>query len=274
MEWFKTEIQIPSRRDPWFLRPISDAHLGSAACDMAAVKEEINVIKNTPNCFTFLGGDICEAIWVDDSKRFDLDMHVLDPSLHRDYAKKSAARAAELFHPIKDKILFVLTGNHEEEFHRRHHFDISAEIADRLKTPYLMYSALVLIKVLAESRENDKRTEYHVRLRAHHGSGGGRKHGGKINRVVDMAISHDADIYWMGHVHTPIKTITTRMGITDTGKPVKRDMAFLVNGSFLKTFIPGQAGYAERLDLPSSYMGVMPLKIWHTPDRGNTLRME
>ena len=38
---------------------------------------------------------------------------------------------------------------------------------------------------------------------ATHGSGGGRKEGGKINRLADLAQIVDADVYIMGHVHTP-----------------------------------------------------------------------
>lgn len=277
MEWHQTSILLPHRRAEWQLRPISDVHLGSAACDVAALKEEIAFIRDTPDCYTFLGGDLNEAIWVDDAKRFDLEMHLIDKTLHRDFAKKSCARAAELFYPIRDKILFAITGNHEEEFHKRHHFDMTADIADRLKVPYLMYSALVLIKCQTADDGNGstdgRRTYYTIRLRVHHGTGGGRKHGGKINRVVDMSLYHDADIYWMGHVHTPIKTIGTVMGITENGKPTKRDRAFIVNAGFRKAFIPGQADYSERFDYPAPYIGTMPLKIWYIVEK-NHVRFE
>ena len=36
-----------------------------------------------------------------------------------------------------------------------------------------------------------------------HGSGGGRKEGGKINRLADLAGIVDADIYLMAHTHQP-----------------------------------------------------------------------
>ena len=36
-----------------------------------------------------------------------------------------------------------------------------------------------------------------------HGTGGGRKEGGKINRLVDLSAIVDADIYLMGHTHMP-----------------------------------------------------------------------
>ena len=36
-----------------------------------------------------------------------------------------------------------------------------------------------------------------------HGSGGGRKEGGKINRVVDLASIIDADIFLHSHTHMP-----------------------------------------------------------------------
>ena len=36
-----------------------------------------------------------------------------------------------------------------------------------------------------------------------HGNGGGRKEGGKLQRLVDMATIVDADIYVCGHTHLP-----------------------------------------------------------------------
>ena len=37
-----------------------------------------------------------------------------------------------------------------------------------------------------------------------HGSGGGRKEGGKINRLADLASIIDADVYIHSHTHLPI----------------------------------------------------------------------
>jgi hypothetical protein len=36
-----------------------------------------------------------------------------------------------------------------------------------------------------------------------HGNGGGRKEGGKIQRLVDLSTLVDADIYLCGHTHLP-----------------------------------------------------------------------
>ena len=41
-----------------------------------------------------------------------------------------------------------------------------------------------------------------------HGSGGGRKEGGKIQRLVDYANIVDADIYICGHTHLPASVKT------------------------------------------------------------------
>jgi hypothetical protein len=37
-----------------------------------------------------------------------------------------------------------------------------------------------------------------------HGSGGGRREGGKINRLADLASIVDADIYIHAHTHLPV----------------------------------------------------------------------
>ena len=38
---------------------------------------------------------------------------------------------------------------------------------------------------------------------ATHGSGGGRREGGKINRLADLAQIVDADVFLCGHTHLP-----------------------------------------------------------------------
>ena len=37
-----------------------------------------------------------------------------------------------------------------------------------------------------------------------HGSGGGRKEGGKVNRLADLASIVDADVYIHAHTHLPL----------------------------------------------------------------------
>ena len=47
--------------------PLADLHIGDAQCDLALINRTINYIKNTPNAFTIVNGDIINAIKVSKS---------------------------------------------------------------------------------------------------------------------------------------------------------------------------------------------------------------
>jgi hypothetical protein len=51
--------------------------------------------------------------------------------------------------------------------------------------------------------KNHKRPQLYT-IYVTHGSGGGRKEGGKVNRLADLAAIVDADIYVTGHTHLPL----------------------------------------------------------------------
>ena len=75
-----------------------------------------------------------------------------------------------------------------------------------------------------------------------HGYGGGRKNGGKINNLVEMSDKVIADIYVMGHTHTPIMTRNTIFMPDYQHKTlVKKDKYYLMTNSFLE-----YGGYGEQ----------------------------
>lgn len=74
-----------------------------------------------------------------------------------------------------------------------------------------------------------------------HGYGGGRKNGGKINNLVEMSDKVIADLYIMGHTHTPIVTRNS-IFIPDYQHKslVKKEKYYLMTNSFLE-----YGGYGE-----------------------------
>ena len=113
-------------------------------------------------------------------------------------------QCVKLFGPIKDKILAVTGGNHERRIWRQDGIDTVQLMCDQLGIGdlYAPESAVVFIQV---GRQDGHRNYMPVLYSVYvtHGSGGGRKEGGKINRLVELASIVDADIYVHSHVHTP-----------------------------------------------------------------------
>jgi hypothetical protein len=109
-----------------------------------------------------------------------------------------------LFEPIKDKILAVLSGNHENRIYRSDGIDITSLMCNQLgiHDRYSSTTALVFVR-FGKVAKSHKRPQLYT-IYVTHGSGGGRREGGKINRLADLSAIVDADIYVMGHTHLPV----------------------------------------------------------------------
>jgi predicted phosphodiesterase len=112
----------------------------------------------------------------------------------------------KLFQPLADagKILAILPGNHENRVYRSDGLDMTGIMAAQLglQDGYSSTTALLFIRLgKNDSSSHYRKVAYSVYVT--HGSGGGRKEGGKINRLVDYSQIVDADVYICGHTHMP-----------------------------------------------------------------------
>ena len=120
--------------------------------------------------------------------------------------------AIDLFEPIQEKILAILTGNHESRTYQKEGIDLTEVMARqmRLYDKFSKTGALIFIRFGKQSR-GQKETKGTGKVRkmcytiyATHGRGGGRKEGAKAIRLADMASIVDADIYIHSHTHLPM----------------------------------------------------------------------
>ena len=121
-------------------------------------------------------------------------------------------KAIDIFEPIKDKILCITHGNHENRTYQREGINLSYLMAKQmgLIERYTPTSAVLFIR-LGEDIYRHKETNGSGNIRkicytlyVLHGSGGGRKEGAKIIRLADMASIIDTDIYIHSHTHLPM----------------------------------------------------------------------
>ena len=110
-----------------------------------------------------------------------------------------------IFEPIKDKILAVLSGNHENRVYKSDGLDITEIMSAQLgiSDRYSPTTALLFIRFGKRATGHHGRPQLYTAY-VTHGSGGGRKEGGKVNRLADLASIVDADIYIHGHTHLPL----------------------------------------------------------------------
>ena len=175
---------------------MADLHLGDAHCDYKGILERIDHIKNTENAYVILDGDLMDTAIA--SSVGDTYGAGLQPMEQLKYCVK-------LFEPIKDKILAVLPGNHENRVYRSDGLDITQLMCSQLglQDRYSPTTALLFIRFGKNTTHGGHGRRQLYTIYVTHGSGGGRKEGGKINRLADLAGIVDADIYVMGHTHMP-----------------------------------------------------------------------
>ena len=195
------KIDLPRDLSTVELHTFADEHVGDEHCDIKRLMERIEYVKNTPHAYCILNGDL-----IDNATKTsigDTYTQVFSPM-------EQLAKAVELFAPIKDKVLCITHGNHENRTYKKEGINLSRLIADQLglADKYTPTSAVLFIRLgettLKESRGSGLYRQICYTLYVLHGSGGGRKEGAKAIRLADMASIIDTDIYIHSHTHLPM----------------------------------------------------------------------
>lgn len=188
------KIELPKELSSIELHTFADEHIGDEHSDLKRVLSRIEYVKNTPNAYCILNGDI-----IDNATKTsigDTYTQVFNPM-------EQLAKAVEIFEPIRDKIICITHGNHENRTYKKEGINISCLMAKQLglEDRYTPTSATIFIR-LGENTLRHRKFRYTVYVL--HGSGGGRKEGAKAIRLADMASIIDTDIYIHSHTHLPM----------------------------------------------------------------------
>jgi len=171
-----------------YLVPLSDFHIGSKDPPLDKINGYIDWIKDHDNAFTILNGDMINGATKETASELFDDLTTPD-SAHEMVRK--------LLMPIKDKVLMVTRGNHEEAIFRRVGADYSARLAyDLGDVPYHPDGGMVGLR-LGYSKQTRLCWIYAI-----HGWGGARTIGAKVKKAQDLSLVADVDIYILSHDHT------------------------------------------------------------------------
>lgn len=242
------------------LHTFADEHIGDDCCDLPRLKARIDYVAATPNAYCILNGDILDyasrsSIGDIESREFNIMAQL--------------AKAVELFDPIKDKILAITNGNHENRGYRKEGFDISKMIAIQLGLgdKYSPAAVVLFLRFGAKSVSYGKRGHEPqlYTLYVNHGSGGGRKEGAKAIRLADMASIIDADIYVHSHTHLPMIMKQGFFRVDSRSSTVSNVTKLFVNTAANLNY----GGYGEAgefkpnsKDTPVTYMSGAKKEMW------------
>ena len=182
------------------LYPLGDWHYGSRQCQEGFIKEVVYQIKHDPKGFWVGMGDFMENAII--GSKSDIYTQTVSP-------REQMEDIVKILSPIKDKGLFMISGNHERRTHRLVGLTPEEYIAMQIQVPYKSYSCYAVFQLKSKTPSTFK-------CFFHHNTGGGYTSGAKINRSDALRkIVPTADATFSGHFH-----ITSRVPVTwfDTGR--------------------------------------------------------
>jgi hypothetical protein len=212
--------------------PLADLHVGDPLLDERLLKQTIEYIRDNDNVFTILNGDLMNV---------GLKNSVTDVYEEKLTPMEQILKLVKLLEPIKDKILVATSGNHERRIKIDTSIDITYFAMNQLGIQDRYTSGAYYLYLYFGEKEVGRKAPMVYTIFGGHGSGGGRKPGGKINRVIEMSEICIADIFIMSHVHMPIGTKKVIYLPDYSNKSLtKKEMLYVISNSFLN-----YGGYAE-----------------------------
>jgi len=226
-----------------YLIPLGDIHIGDKMCNYALLKDHIDWVKSEPDAYVLGMGDwLNVATRSSKSSPFQQDLTL----------QEQITKCAEIFEPIKHKILGMIQGNHENRLEKECGFDPLCTVALALNIPYFKYSVVGCLVV------GDKRPIGYT-FYAHHSTGGGSTVGAKLNRIDKLrGIVSNCDMYLGGHNHQLgiIPVITKTVDVIHK-KVIDKRQLLVDCGSFLGW----EDGYAEQMMLQPAKLGCPRIRL-------------
>ena len=221
---------------------LSDMHIGDANADLPTLKKIVEHIRNTPNMYVILLGDILNtALKTSKSDIYSETLNVME-------AQKLAL---ELLLPIKDKILAMTPGNHENRVWKEVGVDLSLWLAEKLSVQDRYRNNNIALTIQFGSDVNGN--PFRLNIFGQHGAyGGGRRLGAAMNALEDLdGIVGNADIYIRAHTHQPIQGSRNIFLFDDKGNIHKRTKYYFNSPSVLNYGgYAAEKGYKPTDDTP------------------------
>lgn len=205
MRWSERVLRCDGRGDTWSVYPLGDCHIGARNCAEGALKKVIEEIRKDPKALWFGGGDIIDAVSPSDVRYdcqnlaewfFTGDSERIQDNISS-VITQQVSRAIEIFYPIRDKCLGLLTGNHEDKIRTREHRDVQSEICSGLGVEKCEYEHIWRLKMTRPS------SVVHIFIYGYHGWGAGRTAGSEPNKLKNLLDEWESvDIVFRGHSHS------------------------------------------------------------------------
>lgn len=205
---------------------LSDIHLGSKSLDKKELDKTLKYIEEHDDVYCILNGDLIDCTLKNSVG--SVYENVMTPMMQ-------VLELVKILTPIKDKILVISLGNHEARSIKETSIDVLLLVARELGIEDRYAPGFWYLYLYFGKKTSGARVPMVYTITGYHGSGGGRGIGGKMNRLVDMSNIAVADLYIMGHTHTPMSTKKCIYIPDYNNKSLSlREMHYMMSNSFLK----------------------------------------
>lgn len=247
-----TLIDVVNYSDVVYLIPMGDVHIGSKGVDYEKFEGYIDWVKKEKNAYIFFTGDIFDTATINSpTDTFSQTMNLND----------AIAYFTKIVSPVKDRIVGVITGNHESRLEKLAGFNPLRAWADMNGIKYAGYSAVVRFRVGTHMVKKKQHPNVEYVFFIHHSTGGGVTIGGKLNRAQKLtSVFSGADAYICGHNHAKALGEEDIVVLDKNGRGegfLKFQRVYYVSaGSFLK-----YEGYPEQKMLPPADTGAPRIRM-------------
>lgn len=186
---------LPTGHKSIELLVLADFHYGSPNADRGLIRKDVEYVRDHENAYCVLAGDLLDC--------------AIKTSLGDVYTNMSPMQElnelAELLRPVSRKVVGVVPGNHEARHYKTNGVDVTRILVDELgiSSQYVEDAAVIFLRFGEDQSRNGHHRPICYTVYLTHGNGGGRKEGGKIQRLADYADIVDCDCYICGHTHLP-----------------------------------------------------------------------
>jgi predicted MPP superfamily phosphohydrolase len=219
---------------------LSDIHIGERSSNTKLLKETINYVENTKDCYLILNGDIINNAIL--GSKSDIYEEMLNP-------REQLKMAIELLEPVKDKIILMSSGNHEYRTNKLTGNDPLDYVATKLGIEkYYADNSWFLILRFGNVKQIPNRKNIYT-VYGTHGRSGGTSISSTVKALEKMAdVVANADLYIHSHTHKFVNfSRPINIYNATANKIVKKDRMFVNTPSFVE-----YGGYSEMYGFPPS----------------------
>ena len=234
------EVKLPEYFDEVEVYALSDLHVGCQEFNETMFHNFVRHILEKPNRYIITNGDLMNNALK--SSISNVYNETMSPSQQKRWLK-------DHLNPIKDRIMVMVGGNHEERSSKESDVDLTMDIAEYLGVPYSKNEAYLQIQLGKNTKGNRKPLCYGVY--AVHGCGGGGRPGSALNRIENLSMNIFANVYIMGHVHKKMSYKAIYRQPDPQNKTIKEiEQLFIISGAWCN-----YGGYAARMMLRAGSLG-------------------